>query len=719
MNIKRFIAAIVAFILIIGMLPAMAESVDMYINKNTVQVYSKTSTSSDKICVLAYGDKVTVTKYNSSWAQLTNSAGDVGYCRTYQLTDKDPKVAAVSCYAITNNVPVYKYPSSSSVLDDEFDCDDKVNGVAITPDKKWLRIEYGDGSAFVECKYFSTQAPSESMTVYVKSTVVTLRYTASDSASKTGSAYFGEEFALTRLSGSWGYISNGIVSGWCKTSSLTTKSLVGECMDYTAAKKDVKVYARNGKTLAEYETVAKGGKIVVVAFTPDENYALVECDDAYGYVDASDIVSTSGKEENPEPEEEEETPAPESITVYVSSLMATAYKSASASSTVVGSVSYGEKLTCTAVEGSFALVSNSVGKGWVKKSALTTKNPNSAAVTCYGKAISANVYKSPSESAEVLGSIAINVLVKAVAVSGDWARIEYGDGYAYVKKANLTTTKPEKSVTVYVRYSIVEAYKSASSSSEKIGDVYYGQKLERLSSSREWALVTDGSSYGWIKKDALVTTDPNTYNKTLYVNSDSVAVRKSPSSKGTKLTTMDKGDVVNSVAITPDGEWVRIKYNDSYAYIELVSLTDNSPAAYTDPYAGTAGETVEKIAALAVRQYGKPYVYAKEGPDSYDCSGLMYYCFEKCADIKLKRSGHDQGYDDRYPRVAAVAELKRGDIVVFDTIEDGDDLSDHTGLYLGGGLFIHASSSAGKVIVSDLSSGYYNRKFSWGLRVIQ
>ena len=29
MNIKRFIAAIVAFILIIGMLPAMAESVDM------------------------------------------------------------------------------------------------------------------------------------------------------------------------------------------------------------------------------------------------------------------------------------------------------------------------------------------------------------------------------------------------------------------------------------------------------------------------------------------------------------------------------------------------------------------------------------------------------------------------------------------------------------------------------------------------------------------
>ena len=69
-------------------------------------------------------------------------------------------------------------------------------------------------------------------------------------------------------------------------------------------------------------------------------------------------------------------------------------------------------------------------------------------------------------------------------------------------------------------------------------------------------------------------------------------------------------------------------------------------------------------------------------------------------------------------RQLEMSELKRGDLVFFDTVSD-DDLSDHAGLYLGGGKFIHASSSAGKVIVSTLASGYYNRVFSWGRRVLE
>ena len=53
----------------------------------------------------------------------------------------------------------------------------------------------------------------------------------------------------------------------------------------------------------------------------------------------------------------------------------------------------------------------------------------------------------------------------------------------------------------------------------------------------------------------------------------------------------------------------------------------------------------------------------------------------------------------------------------FDTVTDNDP-SDHAGIYLGGGWFIHASSGQGKVVVSNLASGYYNRVFSWGRRVL-
>ena len=54
----------------------------------------------------------------------------------------------------------------------------------------------------------------------------------------------------------------------------------------------------------------------------------------------------------------------------------------------------------------------------------------------------------------------------------------------------------------------------------------------------------------------------------------------------------------------------------------------------------------------------------------------------------------------------------------FDTVSDNDEC-DHTGIYLGGGYFIHASSAAKKVILSSLASGYYKRTFSWGRRIFE
>ena len=66
--------------------------------------------------------------------------------------------------------------------------------------------------------------------------------------------------------------------------------------------------------------------------------------------------------------------------------------------------------------------------------------------------------------------------------------------------------------------------------------------------------------------------------------------------------------------------------------------------------------------------------------------------------------------------IESISDLKRGDIVCFNTVSDSD-LSDHRHLP-GQRQFVHASSSAGKVVVSSLSSGYYKTNFSWGRRVL-
>lgn len=137
----------------------------------------------------------------------------------------------------------------------------------------------------------------------------------------------------------------------------------------------------------------------------------------------------------------------------------------------------------------------------------------------------------------------------------------------------------------------------------------------------------------------------------------------------------------------------------------------------TNQASAANADKLEYVIKVAQDLLGKPYVYGSFGPNSFDCSGFTTYCFRQI-NVELKHSAYTQGYDTSQQQLG-IESLRRGDLVFFNTVDDGaDDLSDHSGLYLGNGKFIHASSSAKKVIISTLSSGYYNRVFSWGRRVL-
>ena len=126
-------------------------------------------------------------------------------------------------------------------------------------------------------------------------------------------------------------------------------------------------------------------------------------------------------------------------------------------------------------------------------------------------------------------------------------------------------------------------------------------------------------------------------------------------------------------------------------------------------------EKIQYVLQVARSRLGKPYVYGGFGPDSFDCSGFVYWCYMQI-DIKLKDSAYRQGYDERFEKIS-YENLKPGDVVIFNTVKD-KDLSDHTGIFLGNGEFIHASSSGKKVMISNMTSGYYQRNFSWGRRIL-
>lgn len=131
----------------------------------------------------------------------------------------------------------------------------------------------------------------------------------------------------------------------------------------------------------------------------------------------------------------------------------------------------------------------------------------------------------------------------------------------------------------------------------------------------------------------------------------------------------------------------------------------------TDP---PVSRTVEGFIAMAKAQLGDPYISGDEGPDSFDCSGLVHYCLNH-AGVSIGRysaSGFSQV--SAWDKVESVDDLRAGDLVFFRS-ESSSRIS-HTAIYLGGGQYIHASSSRGKVIISSVSS-WFKENFVLGRRV--
>jgi cell wall-associated NlpC family hydrolase len=89
-----------------------------------------------------------------------------------------------------------------------------------------------------------------------------------------------------------------------------------------------------------------------------------------------------------------------------------------------------------------------------------------------------------------------------------------------------------------------------------------------------------------------------------------------------------------------------------------------------------------------------------------DCSGLVSYVFKNALNIKLTGAARDIVKNGSSVPLSHAfnQQLELGDLLFFNTT--GQHYS-HVGIYVGNNQFLHASSAAGKVIISNLSSKYY------------
>ncbi|MDQ7047751.1 MAG: C40 family peptidase [Sulfurovum sp.] len=113
-----------------------------------------------------------------------------------------------------------------------------------------------------------------------------------------------------------------------------------------------------------------------------------------------------------------------------------------------------------------------------------------------------------------------------------------------------------------------------------------------------------------------------------------------------------------------------------------------------------------KITKDAKKKLGKKYVWGASGTkNTYDCSSFTKYVYGKNG-ISIPRTSINQSKHGKYVKRK---NLKKGDLIFFDTSKRRKGYVNHVGIYLGNNKFIHASSAQKKVVVSSLSKFYGQR----------
>lgn len=104
------------------------------------------------------------------------------------------------------------------------------------------------------------------------------------------------------------------------------------------------------------------------------------------------------------------------------------------------------------------------------------------------------------------------------------------------------------------------------------------------------------------------------------------------------------------------------------------------------------------VVAIAESKLGSPYQWGAAGPSSFDCSGFTMWVYAHVG-VSLPHSSRAQiGYGQRVSR----ANLRPGDLVFF-----GTSVIHHVGIYIGGGMFIHAPHTGDVVKISPLDRSDY------------
>ena len=543
-------------------------------------------------------------------------------------------------------------------------------------------------------------------------------------------------------------------------------SVTIETVEAVVTSATLPVYASASTSSRKLGTLKLGQEVTVYAYNAD--WAYIGLNGKYGFCALKGLQKKTGGGATEAPTEENPFDPGTAVPATVTASSVTVYQSASSSAKKLGTLKQGAEVNLLKVSGSWAYIELNGNYGYCAASAITKNSEltgggsgseTGAMGSCTVIHATAKAYAQKSTSSASI-TLTMGDTLDFYGYDSKWVQVKISGKTAYVLRQDLSpdsyaelknedggdAVKTLESALLALGYldsvpasnfsaNTVNALKrlQAACGMEQTGiaDVATQRVLysgNAPASPLLSASLTNGSSgenvtrlqnrllaLGYLSQSSSVDGD--------YGSKTAAAVKLFQTAAGGSATGVADSKTLRALYSTsapslPSGskpaDYQTSSIGGSTSVSGMPAVLASSTSSYNSGMSNA--QKLEYVIYVAQNQLGKKYVFGATGTATFDCSGLTQYCFKQIG-VTLKRTAYAEGYNEARTKISNISSLRRGDLVFFNTVSDGD-LCDHTGIYLGSNMFIHASSGAGKVIVSDLSSGYYNRVFSWGRRVL-
>ncbi len=162
----------------------------------------------------------------------------------------------------------------------------------------------------------------------------------------------------------------------------------------------------------------------------------------------------------------------------------------------------------------------------------------------------------------------------------------------------------------------------------------------------------------------------------------------------------EKGDWLGVIMIDGSLGWIRKSDTRKLPYVSNVYLY--IPQNLNKAPSGEKESFEERIRRTALSYLGVPYRWGGLSSRGMDCSGFVQRVFASNG-VFLPRSAEEQF---KVGKAISIEELKVADRLYFSS---KNGRIDHTGIYIGNGLFIHSSRSRGGVSIDSLQDPKWRR----------